>query len=297
MAAPIAIRPAIGRLLNTARNTSVPGPHFLPVVQTSCSQSRPFSSTPERSMRRPRRDNNRLRGLSSIYRSGPRFRMNIDKSELPIPAHFKPEIKVDPDHGLWQFFYAKDKLVLTPDEVVEHGRAWSVEELRHKSWDDLHKLWWVCVKEQNRIATARKEATRMRLNDGQEEIAYRLGEVRKTMQAIKHALTERFYLWEDARKLAETDDEIDLANTKQPYTPRTYIEEDAALEAEAEAEATETTPAEGEVVAPEKGDAVASEKGEAEKLEEAPSTLHPESVGPSTLPSKATEAKQPSTRP
>lgn len=35
-----------------------------------------------------------------------------------------------------------------------------------------------------------------------------LQQVRKTQNAIKHALTERFYAWEDALKLAEKDPEI-----------------------------------------------------------------------------------------
>lgn len=170
------IRPAIGRLLSAAGNqhatTSV-----LAAVSTR-TQRCPFSSTPSRSERRPRRDNNRLRGLSSIYRSGPRFRMNVDKNEVPVPADFQPKVDVDPSHGLWDFFYDKEKLLLTPTEDAEHGRAWTVEELRHKSWDDLHRLWWVCVKEQNRIATARKEKSRLKLRSGEEETAERMAEVR-----------------------------------------------------------------------------------------------------------------------
>ncbi|KAI5926140.1 MRP-L47-domain-containing protein [Camillea tinctor] len=325
MAAPIGIRPVLGRLLNTTRNASIlschphPHPHshshthththahahlllLLPAIQTLSStpsltlpsQTRLFSSTPELSMRRPRRDGNRLRGQSSLYRSGLRYRMNIDKSELPQPAHFVRTPKVDPDHGLWQFFYSKDKLLLTPEEDSEHGRGWTVEELRHKSWDDLHKLWWVCVKEQNRIATARKEKSRMRLQAGQEETADRLTEVRKTMKSIKHALTERFYLWEDARVLAENDSEIDLGNTEQPYMPGRYLEESAAPEeGEGEGEGVASEGHEGEAK-------ISTSQAEKEAgIEIDPTTLPPLPSTPSSSSSEtSTEAeKQPSARP
>ena len=44
------------------------------------------------------------------------------------------------------------------------GRAWTVEELRRKGWNDLHSLWWTCLKERNRILT--EEYTRKELNAG-----------------------------------------------------------------------------------------------------------------------------------
>jgi large subunit ribosomal protein L47 len=66
-------------------------------------------------------------------------------------------------------------------------------------------------------------------------------QVQKTMKAIKHALTERYYAWEDARILAEDDPEIEMSSETNPnvyaYTPREYLEEEVtdpeALEAEA----------------------------------------------------------------
>ncbi|KAI0445907.1 mitochondrial 39-S ribosomal protein L47 (MRP-L47)-domain-containing protein [Xylaria telfairii] len=225
MATPTSIRPSITRIVNCARIFPGASATLGAALPAASPQRCSFSSTPEYNNRRPRRDNNRFRGLSSIYRSGTRFRMNIDKSDTPQPANYKPEIEVDPNHGLWGFFYGQDKTLLTPDEDVQHGRGWTVEELRHKSWEDLHKLWWVCVKEQNRLVTARKERARLQLTNGLQEGADRLLEVRKTMVSIKHVLTERWYLWEDARKLAETDPEIDLSNTQSPFTPADYLEE------------------------------------------------------------------------
>lgn len=45
------------------------------------------------------------------------------------------------------------------------GRPWTVEELRHKSWEDLHSLWYKCCIERNRIATEIKERKRLQLGD------------------------------------------------------------------------------------------------------------------------------------
>ncbi|CAJ2513804.1 Uu.00g019230.m01.CDS01 [Anthostomella pinea] len=287
MATPTSIRPVIGRTINYTRLFSNANISSLAILPTASSvQSRcPFSTTPERSMRRPRRDGNRLRGLSSIYRSGPRFRMNIDKSEVPQPADFKPEIKVDPNHGLWDFFYDQENLLLKPDEEADHGRGWSVEELRHKSWDDLHRLWWVCVKEQNRIATARKERSRMQLKTGTEETAERLAEVRKTMKAIKHTLTERYYLWEDARKLGEADPEVNLSAIGNAYTPSDYLDPAMYESAPEQVEAGEGTRQQ-----------IAGGGAEAEPLTE-PSTTQPQGVDPSTMPPKDTDSPQSPARP
>lgn len=53
------------------------------------------------------------------------------------------------------------------------------------------------------------------------------------MRGIKHALTERFYSWEDARELAYDDEQIDMS---QPYdfqwAPEHFDEEVQQREAE-----------------------------------------------------------------
>lgn len=88
---------------------------------------------------------------------------------LPKPVSYKPEITVDKDHGLWKFFPEQGKLMNTPEEDGNHGRAWTASELRQKSWEDLHALWWACCRERNRIATANAERARAKMGFGEYE--------------------------------------------------------------------------------------------------------------------------------
>jgi large subunit ribosomal protein L47 len=50
-------------------------------------------------------------------------------------------------------------------------------------------------------------------------------QVKKTMRAIKHALTERQYTWEDAVDVARNDPEIEAGKEGLMYTPSAYEEE------------------------------------------------------------------------
>lgn len=65
-------------------------------------------------------------------------------------------------------------------------------------------------------------------------------QVRKTQNAIKHALTERFYAWEDAVELAQTDPEIKFTEDGVRYIPGG--EEEALDFAEEEKAAAEPAP-------------------------------------------------------
>ncbi|KAK2040290.1 MRP-L47-domain-containing protein [Colletotrichum somersetense] len=244
MANPNAMRPSIGRVLRLQETRN-----WLPTTPTTAAQPRAaaacFSTSAAHSVRKTR-DNNRLRGVSTMKRTGPREPLSVSWETLPKPANYKPEVAVDPNHGLWGFFYGRNKLMQTPKEDQSHGRAWTVEELRKKSWEDLHTLWYVCLKERNRISTTSRERERRKLGFGAYEANERDETVVTTMKAIKHVLTERFYVWEDARKLAEEDPEVDLSGEGEAYTPLSAYEEDLTsnkyLAEEAEAAAAVESP-------------------------------------------------------
>ncbi|KAK5998473.1 Large ribosomal subunit protein uL29m [Cladobotryum mycophilum] len=183
-----------------------------------------FSTTAPQCKRKTK-DSNKRRGVSSLYGSGPREPLSMSNIPLPKPRDFKPKVQVGENHGLWGFFPAKGQLLLAPKEVEEYGRAWTVEELRKKSWEDLHALWWTCCKERNMLATTKAELERGRYGFGDREIDTRDEEVTKTMRAIKHALTERYYTWQDAFDVARSDPEINLeGGDGQVYTPSAYEE-------------------------------------------------------------------------
>lgn len=67
------------------------------------------------------------------------------------------------------------------------------------------------------------------------------------MRAIKHALTERYYTWQDAIDVAMSDPEIDMhAEDGQVYKPSAYEEDVAAEENWAEEKITEQEPVKAE---------------------------------------------------
>ncbi|KAI9792219.1 MAG: 54S ribosomal protein L4 mitochondrial [Candelina submexicana] len=138
------------------------------------------------------------------------YPLSVSKEPLPQPVldpKKRSKVQVDEDHGLWQFF--KDKKALsTPEESAEHGRSWTVEELRNKSWEDLHSLWWVCAKERNRLHTQIFERKRLKAGYGEFEEREREKAVRMTQRAIKHVLTERQYAWMDAIKITRDDPKL-----------------------------------------------------------------------------------------
>ncbi|CAK0783130.1 hypothetical protein CVIRNUC_006326 [Coccomyxa viridis] len=73
-------------------------------------------------------------------------------------------------------------------EKVTSGRSWTAEDLRKKSWDDLHKLWYVLLKERNLLLS---ERDRYRAAGQIVPNGRRITKVRKSMCRIKYVLFER----------------------------------------------------------------------------------------------------------
>ncbi|KAL7535359.1 hypothetical protein ACHAXR_006441 [Thalassiosira sp. AJA248-18] len=82
----------------------------------------------------------------------------------------------------------RDLVPVEKRESETVGRSWRAAELRRKSYDDLHKLWYVLYKEKNLLLTESNLARRHGYEMVQPE---RRKKVRKSMGAIKHVLGER----------------------------------------------------------------------------------------------------------
>jgi large subunit ribosomal protein L47 len=82
------------------------------------------------------------------------------------------------------------------------GREWLANDLRKKSFGDLHELWYVLARERDMLLTERHLARRTRTAM---RAPQRMRKVRKSMARIKHVLTERAIeeAGEDKAKLFE----------------------------------------------------------------------------------------------
>ena len=88
--------------------------------------------------------------------------------------------------GFDEFFDQKEK----PGDEVHTGRAWTASDLRRKSFDDLHKLWFVLYKERNLLLSERERTRRNQRPIATKE-ENRYIKVKRSMGAIKFVLRER----------------------------------------------------------------------------------------------------------
>ena len=104
-----------------------------------------------------------------------------------------------------------------PGAVVFTGRGWTVPDLRRKSFDDLHKLWYVLYKERNVLLTSRLTAKRFnRPIAAKDENRYI--SVKRSMAGIKCVLGERKKIDDMLKSQQEktVDSKDDSVNTPLP---------------------------------------------------------------------------------
>ncbi|KAM9316557.1 large ribosomal subunit protein uL29m [Gastrophryne carolinensis] len=99
--------------------------------------------------------------------------------------------------GLEEFF---DDPKNWGEKTVKSGDSWTVNQLREKSSEDLHKLWYVLLKENNMLLSLEQESKRQRLAMPSPE---RLYKVTKSMENLDLVVTER----ETALRLLQTGQE------------------------------------------------------------------------------------------
>lgn len=101
--------------------------------------------------------------------------------------------------GLSEFFELGKALpVFEPGKAPAYGRAWKADELRIKSFEDLHKLWFVLLKERNILATQKAEAQRL----GQRWFGnHRVFKTKLSMTRIKTVLMERLRMHSQAKHM------------------------------------------------------------------------------------------------
>jgi Mitochondrial 39-S ribosomal protein L47 (MRP-L47) len=124
--------------------------------------------------------------------------------------------------GLEQFFEISEPGGRRYGKPVAVGRSWSASLLRQKSFEDLHKLWHVLLKERNMLLSERNLAKyRLALNGNDEEekkyfinVAKRQKSVKKSMARIKHVLRERDFLEQFKKVNPDWEDDLRLENER-----------------------------------------------------------------------------------
>lgn len=129
----------------------------------------------------PKRDNVRLPTQTTHHSSNLRI-------TSPIPPTVS-NLKCPPDHPLWQFFN-NGKFLTAEEDLDSNSRSWSIPELRRKNFNDLHSLWYICLKQRNVLA---REIHLLEVSMGADAGPYMdlSNIIRDTMWKIRHVLNER----------------------------------------------------------------------------------------------------------
>eukprot|EP00466_Bigelowiella_natans_P000366 jgi/Bigna1/58792/fgenesh1_kg.1_\ len=100
-------------------------------------------------------------------------------TSLPSPFVSRTVHSCIPARGLEEFFNTGSTAA---------GDSWTPDLLRKKSVEDLHKLWFVLLKERNMLHTRKHDCSKRKVPmDGED----RIKKVQKSMRYIKKVLGER----------------------------------------------------------------------------------------------------------
>ncbi|KAK9468642.1 mitochondrial 39-S ribosomal protein L47 (MRP-L47)-domain-containing protein [Lipomyces arxii] len=178
-------------------------------------------------------ENRRLR--SEIYRKydadyGKYLREKGGKLHEPMDSsvkmHVLPKAKEHPDlqprppitpslatyvtsenHPLYKFYRSKDTAFTDPNRYENVGRAWTIPELRRKGYEDLHVLWYVCLKEMNLLKSELSVLVSKMSQVSPRSISQTyyppMSMIRESMDNIKKVLLERYHAWENAQEILE----------------------------------------------------------------------------------------------
>lgn len=118
--------------------------------------------------------------------------LRVGKTNINVLTRFKPEIQSSSffhttrkNNDLMEFFDTTEDL---EEGAVACGRPWRKDELRIKSNEDLHKLWYILLKERNRIMTLESELERQGLYMTD---AWRMEKVEVSMENLLTVVKER----------------------------------------------------------------------------------------------------------
>ena len=130
-------------------------------------------------------------------------KIKLREPVVPRVANFE----VSPDHPLWQFFPQgnKTKVAIRESEELDlDSREWSSAELRQKSFEDLHKIWYLTLKERNILSREVRLGESLGMGDFRQfnNVDRKLI---KTQKRIKQVLLERQVAVERAQATMQDD--------------------------------------------------------------------------------------------
>ncbi|ESK95031.1 54s ribosomal protein l4 [Moniliophthora roreri MCA 2997] len=170
----------------------------------------------------------------------PDTKENDQTPKIINPVRLGNRVPVREDHGLYAFFrkrlQGEDGRTYVGEAQYEtiggslfqeraQRRSWKASELRLKSFQDLHTLWYVLLRERNLLATQKEEVRRIGAVPVLTAFRYKTRQVKKSMARIKYVMNERRLAYEGAVKLAEQEKQDHLDRVVLDHQMSQYYKE------------------------------------------------------------------------